>query len=48
MVVAGTTVKLTKNVDFYLEYVNEQVDGNATSGYIEFFNSLNFIVYWSY
>lgn len=48
MLLAGTTINLTEHVDFYLEYVNQQVHGNAGEEHIEFFNSLEFIVYWQY
>ena len=48
LVVTGATVDLTKYVDLYVEYVNQQVDNNATAGNIEFFNSVNFILYWSF
>lgn len=48
MLLAGATIKLTKNVDLYIEYINEFVDGNAASDHIQFFNSLDFIIYWSY
>ncbi len=50
MVVAGTTIKLTKNVDLYIEYVNERIDGNvggpAADG--EFFDSVEYIVNWHF
>lgn len=48
MVVAGATVTLTENVDFYLEYVNEQVHGNETADRIEFFDSFQFVIHWHY
>ena len=48
LVVLGTTTKVTKNVDFYFEYVFEQVHGNANQDVITFFNSLEFIVYWHF
>jgi hypothetical protein len=47
LVVAGATIKLTRSVDLYLEYVNQQVD-NAPGGHVEFFDSVNAIIYWSY
>ena len=47
LVVAGATIKLTRYVDLYLEYVNQQVD-SAPSGHVEFFDSVNAIIYWSY
>jgi hypothetical protein len=39
---------VTKNVDLYLEYVNELVSGSKAQGFIEFFNSLEFVVYWHF
>ena len=48
MVVLGSTVNLTKNVDLYLEYVNEQVSGNEVQDFIEFFNSLECAIYWHF
>jgi predicted porin len=47
LVVAGCTIKVTKGIDVYLEYVNQQVN-STRGGFVEFFNSLEFIVYWSY
>lgn len=48
MVDTGATVQLTEHVEFYLEYVNEQVHGNAAENHIEFFNSLSFVIHWLY
>ncbi len=48
LVVSGATIDLTKYVDLYIEYVNQQVDNNATGNHVEFFDSLNFIIYWSF
>ncbi|MEX2120934.1 MAG: hypothetical protein WD847_15190 [Pirellulales bacterium] len=48
MVVLGTTTKLTKGIDLYLEYVNQRVDGHAVNDSIEFFNSLEAVIHWSY
>ncbi|NNE00311.1 MAG: hypothetical protein HKN47_23580 [Pirellulaceae bacterium] len=47
LLVTGVTVAATKNVDLYLEYVNQQISGNAVaSNNGQIFNSLNFIVHW--
>jgi len=48
LVVAGTTIQLTEAVELYVEYVNQQVDNNNPAGHIEFFDSVNFIVHWTY
>ncbi len=47
LVVTGVTVAVTKNIDFYFDYVNQQISGNAnpaSNGHL--FNSVNFIVHW--
>lgn len=48
MVVAGSTIKMTEHVDAYLEYVNEQVHGNALAERIEFVDSFQFVIHWHY
>jgi predicted porin len=48
LVVAGATIDLTKHVDLYVEYVNQQVDNNAAGNHVEFFDSINFIINWSF
>ncbi len=48
LVVLSNTIAVTKNVDFYLEYVNHQVSGNAANPHVEFFNSLEFVIYWHF
>jgi hypothetical protein len=49
MILTGATVTLTKNVDLYLEWVHERVDGAelpGQDGY--FFNSLEYVVNWHF
>jgi hypothetical protein len=49
MVLAGVTVTLTKHVDFYLEYVNQRVDGAVLPGRNgPFFNSLEWVINWRF
>lgn len=48
LVVGGATIKLTKYVDLYVEYVNQQVSNNSNFGHATFFDSLNFIINWSF
>jgi predicted porin len=47
LVVTGVTVAVSPNIDFYFDYVNQQISGNAnpaSNGHL--FNSLNFIIHW--
>jgi predicted porin len=44
----GTSVQLTKYVTFYLEYVHEDVKGNAAVDNIEFFDGIEFVLFWSF
>lgn len=49
MLLAGMTITVSKNVDFYVEYVNQQLDGNidpAADGH--FFHSLELILNWHF
>jgi len=49
MVVAGTTINLTKNIDLYIEYVNQRIDGNANAASNgEVFDSVDYIVNWHF
>ena len=49
MVLAGTTITLTKNVDLYFEYIHERVDDADLAGQNgEFFNSFEYVVNWHF
>ncbi len=49
MVVAGMTVTVTENVDLYLEYIHERIDGNAVPAADgEVFNAIAFILNWHF
>lgn len=49
MVVAGVTCTVTKNVDVYLEYVNQRVDGAELPGQNGvFFDSLEYVLAWHF
>ncbi|MEO8495937.1 MAG: hypothetical protein ABI614_12755 [Planctomycetota bacterium] len=49
MVLAGTTIKLTPDVDLYIEYVNQRVDGATVPGQNgPFFNSIEWIINWNF
>ncbi len=45
----GTTIKLTKNVDLYIEYVYQRIDGHANAASNgEVFNSMEYIINWHF
>jgi len=49
LMILGTTVTLTKNVDFYLEWVLQRIDGNANTAMDpDVTNSLNYIINWHF
>ncbi len=49
MWLAGTTVTLSPDVDLYIEYVNQRVDGASLPGRNgAFFNSLEWIINWHF
>lgn len=53
LIVGGATIHITKNIDLYFEYVLQQVNNREllagnTDPYAEFFDSLNWIIYWNY
>lgn len=49
MILAGATVTLTKHLDFYLEYVNQRVDGADIPGQNgAFFNSIEYVINWHF
>ena len=49
MVVAGTTITVTKNIDLYFEYVRQRVDGADLPGRNgEFFNSFEYVINWHF
>lgn len=49
MVLAGTTITVTKNLDLYLEYVQQRVDGAELPGQNrDFFNSFEYVVNWHF
>lgn len=49
MVLAGTTIALTPDVDLYIEYVNQRVDGATLPGRNgDFFNSIEWVINWHF
>ena len=49
LLVTGATITLTDHVDLYVEYVNQQISGNANpalDGHV--FNSMEFILNWHF
>jgi hypothetical protein len=44
----GTQTAVTKHVDLLVEYVNENVYGNANFGDLEFFDAVGLILFWHY
>jgi hypothetical protein len=49
MVVAGATITLTKNVDLYVEYVNERVDHAAIPAQNQtFFDGIEWVINWHF
>ncbi len=49
MLLAGTTITLSPDVDLYIEYVNQRVDGATLPGRNgAFFNSLEWVINWHF
>jgi hypothetical protein len=49
MAVLGATIAITKNIDLYVEYVNQHRSGNADPALDgELFNSLDYTINWRF